>query len=153
MHRLMLALLVMGCASNEYTEGSLRLRWQPPPGVKLESEATEGGITTAHFSGGVDVRAVTASPPSTEGDLDKLKALLTTSAKMTVPGEVRMGRSGTIPAGPTVRWEMTSGSEKSLLYYVAGKERYVLISLTAPASSFDRRSDKMELSMASLKFQ
>lgn len=153
MYRLMLGLLIMGCSSNQYADGALALKWQLPPGVKLESEGTEGNITTARFSGGVEVRSVTAAPLPTEGDLDALRTALVAGSKMTVSGETRSGRSGTIPAGKTVRWEMGTEAERSLLYYVAGKDRYVLISLVAPSAVFSRRSDKLELSMSSLRLQ
>jgi hypothetical protein len=150
MKKFSLVLLFLSCMSNEYAGGALGMKWKPPPGVKLESEATDGNVTTATFSGGVEVRSVTGSVPAPNGDLDQLKAALLTGSKMAAPGEVRMGRQGTIPNGPVVRWEMTNGAQKSLLYYVPGKDRWVLIALTARAGDFDRRSDKLELSMASL---
>lgn len=127
------------------------MRWKPPQGVKLESEATEGTVTTAKFTGGVEVRAVEGAAPSTEGDLDALRVKVMEGSKITSPGEVVMGRSGSIPNGPTVRWEMRSGSDRSLLYYVPGNNRYVVITLTAPSAGFDRKSDKFELALASLK--
>src|SRR5687767_13548292 len=114
MVRVLLGLLVMGC-SNEYDEGALNIRWQPPPGVKLESEGTEGNVTTARFSGGVEVRSVATAPPSTGDDLDALKAGVVAGSKVKVDGDVRSGKAGTIPAGPTVRWEMSTASERSLL--------------------------------------
>ncbi len=153
MRYMLLGLLVLGCTSNEYTEGPLKLHWKPPSGVKLESETTEGAVTTAHFSGGVEVLSVAAPAPSVEGDLDALKATLMASSKLDLPGTVRVGRAGSIPAGPTVRWELESGSSHSLLYYLPTKDRYVLIALTAPAAAFDRKSDQMEMALSSLKLQ
>ena len=147
-----LLLVASACTSNAYTEGALNLTWKPPQGVALQAESTEGKVTTARFSGGVEVHSVAEAPPPVGTDLDGLKATLLANAKMEMPGEVKMGRSGTVPAGPSVRWEMAAGSDRSLLYFVGGTDRYVLISLNAPATSFSRKSDKLELSMASLKF-
>jgi hypothetical protein len=153
MKRLMLGMLVAGCASNEYSEGGLHLRWKPPDGVKLQAEATEGKVTTATFSGGVEVRSVAAPPLAAIGDLEALKASLLTGAGLKVPGEVRVSRTSSIPAGPTVRWEMAADANRSLLLYVPGKERYVVISLVAPAAVFARKSDKLELSLSTLQLQ
>lgn len=153
MNRLCLALLVMGCASNEYNEGALAMKWKPPPGVELQGESKEGNVTTAKFSGGVEVLSIAEAPPAIEGDLDKLKAALMSGSKLPVKGELRSGRAGTIPAGKTVRWEMFSGDDKSLIYYVPAKDRYVLLTLTAPASQFNKRSDKLEMSLGSLRLQ
>lgn len=154
MRRLFLMLLATAsCTSNEYSDGALSLKWKPPPGVELQGETKDGNVTTATFTGGVVVRSVIAAPPEINSDLDKLKTLLVSGGKLPVTGEVRSGRAGTIPAGPTVRWEMFSGDDRSLIYYVPGKDRYVLLTMTSPASQFNKRSDKMELSMGSLKLQ
>src|SRR5205823_4008200 len=113
----------------------------------------EGAVTTAKFSGGVEVRSVAAAGPSTTGDLDQLKTALIAGSKMVVPGEVRMGRAGSIPNGPAVRWEMQDSANRSILYYVPGKTRYVMISLTAHGSDFDHKADKLELSMSTLHLE
>jgi hypothetical protein len=146
-------LVLLAACSNEYRDGALNLSWTPPQGVKLESETTEGPITTAHFSGGVEVRSIAGAPPAVTGDLDALKASLLATSKIAINGDVRTGRAGSIPAGPTVRWETQSGTERSLLYYVPGKDRYVVIGLTASAAAFDHKSDKLELSMSTLKLK
>ena len=152
MYRLLLALLVTSC-TNEYSDGALALKWKPPPGVSLESEATEGNITTARFSGGVEVRSVKEAPPAIGDDLTALKAALVNGGKLPATGDLRSGRAGTIPAGPTVRWEMYTNDDRSLIYYVPGKDRYVLLTMTAPSKDFNKRSDKMELSMGTLRLQ
>jgi hypothetical protein len=149
----LLGLLVLSCSSNSYTEGPLKLHWKPPSGVKLESESTEGSVTTAHFSGGVDVLSVAAAAPETTGDLDALRTGIVASSKIVLNGQVRSQRNGTIPAGQTARWELDTGAQRSILYYLPGKDRYVLIALTAPSAGFDHRSDKLELSLSSLALQ
>lgn len=154
MRRLFLVLLAAAsCTSNEYSEGALALRWKPPPGVELQGEVKAGDVTTATFSGGVVVRSVSGAPPQIDSDLDKLKEALVTGAHLALTGELRSGKAGSLPAGPTVRWEMFSGEERSLIYYVPGKDRYVVLTMTAPASQFNKRSDKLELSLGSLKLQ
>lgn len=154
MRRMLPALLLAaGCTSNVYSEGALKLKWTPPKGVKLETESVDGALTSAHFSGGVDVRSVAAPPPSTTGDLDALRTALLTASKLDVHGDVLVGRSGSIPNGPTVRWEMQSARDHTLLYYVPGKDRYVVISLVSPQAAFGGKSDKLELSMSSLRLE
>jgi hypothetical protein len=149
----LLGLLFLSCSSNTYADGPLKLHWKPPSGVKLESESTEGGVTTAHFSGGVDVLSIVGAAPDPTGDLDGLRARIIAGSKISLSGEVRSQRNGTIPAGPTARWELESGSQRSMLYYLPAKDRYVLIELTGPKGSFDHSSDKLELSLASLVLQ
>lgn len=153
MNRMLPVLLVLSSCSNEYSEGALALKWKPPPGVELQGETKDGNITTARFSGGIEVRSVAGAPPQIGEDLNALEAALVTGAKLALTGTIRSGKAGTIPAGQTVRWELYSGDDKSLIYYVPGKDRYVVLTLTAPSKDFNKRSDKLELSMGSLRLQ
>jgi hypothetical protein len=142
--------LFVACSSNEH-EQWLGIRWTPPSGVKPEKTATDGPVTVAKFSGGVEVRRVAAEALPTSGDLDALKAALLEASGARADGEVASAKAGTIPLGPVVRWETRSGDDRTLLYYVPAKTRYYVFTLTAAAASFEKRSQKLELSLSSLK--
>jgi hypothetical protein len=148
---LLLTLLGMGCSSNEYAGGPLGVRWKPPPGVKLMSETKEGNVAVAIFSGGVEVRMVPAPALPTSGDLDALRAELIKTSKLSVPQNVRSAKDGTLPFGPVVRWDLEGGDDRALVYYLPAKDRYLLFALTTSKAAFDKRSDKFELSLSSVK--
>ncbi len=152
MNRLLLGLLLCGC-TNEYSGGALSLQWSPPNGVKLESETKEGPLASAHFSNGVEIRSVAATPPPVSTDLDTLKQQLASASGLTTKGDVRVSRVGSISNGPTAYWELASADDRTLLYYVPGKDRYVVISLTASPGTFDRKSNQLVLSLSTLKLQ
>jgi len=152
MNRLLLGLLLAGC-SNEYAGGALGLRWKPPSGVSLESETTEGPLTSAHFSNGVEVRSVAAKPLPVSSDLEALRTALLTGSGLSAEGQVNVSRTGSIANGPTAYWELSSGSNRTLLYYVPGVDRYVMISLIASAGTFDRKSNQLVLSLSTLRLQ
>ncbi|MBK7864039.1 MAG: hypothetical protein IPJ65_36630 [Archangiaceae bacterium] len=148
---LLLATLAAACTSNEYEKGPLGVRWKPPQGVKLMSESQEGAVTVASFSGGVEVRRVPSPALPTSGDLDALKGQLLEASKMRVPANVRSAKEGTIPFGPVVRWDLEGGDDRTLLYYLPSKDAYLLFALTTSKAAFDRRADKLELSLSSVK--
>jgi hypothetical protein len=129
------------------------VRWKPPQGVKLMSETKEGNVAVAIFSGGVEVRMVPAPALPTSGDLDALKGQLLGAAKLNLPQNVRSAKDGTIPFGPVVRWDLEGGDDRALLYYLPAKEKYLLFSLTVSKAAFDKRADKFELSLSSVKLQ
>jgi len=144
-------LLAAACSSNEYKEGALGMKWKPPQGVQLEKEGKDGAVVAAHFTGGVDVYRVDAPALPTSGDLDALKTAILTASKGSADGEVKSAKDGTIPSGPVVRWETINRDEHSLLYYVPAKDHYFVLTLTTKQAAFDRRSEKFELSLSSLK--
>ncbi|MBL8957505.1 MAG: hypothetical protein JNK82_42420 [Myxococcaceae bacterium] len=150
---LFVALVLTGCSSNEYKDGALGVRWKPPQNVKLLSETKEGDVAVAIFSGGIEVRMVPAPALPTSGDHDALKAELLKASKLQVPSTVRSAKDGTIPFGPVVRWDLEFADDRALLYYLPAKDRYLLFSLTTAKSAFDKRGDKFELSLSSVKLQ
>lgn len=147
----LLALAAAGCSSNTYQGGALGVRWKPPPGVKLISETKEGPVAVAIFSGGVEVRMVPSPALPTSGDHDELKQQLLDASKLRLPANVRSAKDGTIPFGPVVRWDLEGGDDRALLYYLPAKDRFLLFSLTTSKAAFDKRSDKFELSLSSVK--
>ncbi|MBL8951674.1 MAG: hypothetical protein JNK82_12910 [Myxococcaceae bacterium] len=155
MKRIVLVLSLLSCTSNEYREGLLKLRWSPPAGVELQSEATEGAVTVARFSGGVEVRSVAEQAKAATGDLDALRTSLIAGGKLGELGEVKSARTSSIRTGPVVQWELQSASNRAQLYYVPGVGRYVLISLvgSGSGSDFNHRSDKLQLSLSTLSLR
>jgi hypothetical protein len=143
--------LAAACSSNEYKEGALGLKWKPPQGVKLDTEGKDGAVVTAHFSGGVNIYRVDAPALPTSGDLDALKTAILGASKARADGEVKSAKDGTIPSGPVVRWETVGHDEHTLLYYVPARDHYFVLTLTTKEQAFDRRSEKFELSLSSLK--
>ena len=55
------------------------------------------------------------------------------------------------PARPRVRFP--GGAGAAMLYYLPAKDTWLLISYSASRAVFDRRSDKFELSLSSVKLQ
>jgi len=153
MQRAWLFVLLAGCSSNEYKDGALGVRWKPPQGVKLMSETKEGNVAVAIFSGGVEVRMVPSPALPTSGDHDALKAQLLQASKLQVPSNVRSAKDGTIPFGPVVRWDLEYADDRALLYYLPAKDKYLLFSITTGKHAFDKRADKFELSLSSVKLQ
>jgi hypothetical protein len=150
---MMMALLLVGCTSHEYSAGPLGLHWKLPAGVHLESEQTEGPLTSARFSNGVEVRSVAAAPLPVSTDLEVLRQALLAATGLAPRGDVRVGRVGSIANGPVAYWELASSADRTMLYYVPGQERYVVISLVASAGTFDRKSNQLVLSLSTLKLQ
>jgi hypothetical protein len=154
MKRILMPLLLgLACSSSEYKEGPLGIRWKPPPGAKLLSESKDSDVVVASFSGGIDVRMVPQPALPTSGDLDELRTKLLAAAKMSVPAGVRSAKDGTIPFGPVVRWDLEQADDRALLYYLPAKDKYLLFLFSASRASFDKRSDKFELSLSSVKPQ
>ncbi len=153
MKRAFLFILFAGCSSNEYKDGALGVKWKPPQGVKLMSETKEGGVVVAIFSGGVEVRMVPSPALPTSGDKDELKAQLLSASKLNLPTNVRSAKDGTIPFGPVVRWDLEYADDRALLYYLPAKDKYLLFSITTGKNAFDKRADKFELSLSSVKLQ
>jgi hypothetical protein len=146
-------LLAAGCSSYEYRDDDMGMRWKPPAGVKLDSQSKEGDVIVARFTGGVEVRRVNAPAPPMSDGLDVLKTTILTASKGRAEGKVKNAKDGTVPAGPVARWEITTHDDHTLLYYMAAKDHYFVMTLTAPEEGFYKRSDKFELSMSSLKLK
>jgi hypothetical protein len=146
-------LLAAGCSSYEYKDDEMGMRWKPPAGVKLDSAAKEGDVVVARFTGGVEVRRVNSPAVPMSDGLDALKTTILAASKSSAHGKVKNAKDGTVPAGPVARWELTTPDDHTLLYYMAAKDHYFVMTLTAPEDGFYKRSDKFELSMSSLKLK
>jgi hypothetical protein len=146
-------LLTAACSKYEFKDEEMGLRWRPPGGVTLESTTKEGDVIVARFTGGVEMRRVNAAPVSGADGLDALKTAILAASKSSAQGKVKNAKDGTVPAGPVARWELTTPSDHTLLYYMAATDHYFVMTLTAPEDGFYKRSDKFELSMSSLKLK
>jgi hypothetical protein len=146
-------LFAVGCSSYEYKDDEMGMRWKPPGGVTLESSTKEGDVVVARFTGGVEVRRVNSPAIPMSDGLDALKTAILSASKSSAQGKVKNAKDGTVPAGPVARWELTTPGDHTLLYYMAAKDHYFVMTLTAPEDGFYKRSDKFELSMSSLKLK
>lgn len=152
-HISLFALLLVACSSNEYAQGPLGVKWKPPQGVKLMSESKDGDVDVARFSGGVEVRRVPSPALPTSGDSDELRAALVAASKISLPANARSAKGGTLPFGPVMRWDLEGGDDRALVYYLPAKDHWLLFALTTSKAAFDKRSDKFELSLSSVKPQ
>lgn len=134
----------LGCSST-YESAEMKIRYQPPRGVKLVEEQP-GPPRVARFTSGIEMRSVEAAPP--EIDEDQLDALL--SRLGAADGIVQSARVGTLRQHKTVRWAMRKGDKRSIIYFVPAGKRYLLLTLTAPASRFAALETRFERSLASL---
>lgn len=110
-------------------------------------------MTAATFSGGVEVHRIDAPALPTSGDLEELKTQLLAASKATAEGATQSARVGSIPAGPVARWETLRGDDRTLLYYLPAKDHYVVMTLTTSQRAFDRRANRFELSLSTLRLQ
>lgn len=153
--RLLLAtlalLLAAGCSKKVY-EGH-GIKWEPPRGVALQHELSEGHGATLEFSGGVQVSVLDAKEhglPTVfgEDDLDELvDAVAPQSSK------IISKRVGEVPAGKVARFVWAQGSDKTCLYYLVNGEKAVMLALTAPSSSFGTAESQFDLSLAKLQLE
>jgi hypothetical protein len=149
---LLVAVAAAACSSNEYREGPLGIRYKPPPYAKLISESKDGDVAVASFSGGIDIRRVPQPALPIAGD-DQLLQKVLAASRMSAPSQMRSAKDGTLPFGPVMRWDLEQGDDRALIYYLPAKDHYLLIQFSASKAQFDKRSDKFELSLSSVKPQ
>ncbi len=133
---------VLGC-SGDFTSKALGVKYEPPKGMGLRAE--EPGV--ARFEGGLELRSVQGTPPPVEAAPDVVLG----AAGLPLPGRVVQASKGTLPAGPVARYEFTHAGARTLVYFVPGKERFVLVTFTAPERDYGALSSKVELSLSTLK--
>lgn len=138
----MVLLGVLGC-SRDFTSQALGVKYEPPKGMSLSAE--EAGV--ARFGGGLELRSVKGTPPS----LDAGPEAVLGAAGLTVPGRVVQASKGTLPAGPVARYEFTHDGARTLAYFVPGKERFVLVTFSAPERDYGAVSSRVELSLSTLR--
>jgi hypothetical protein len=141
------ALLALGLGCNgAYESAEMKLRYQPPHGVKLVEEQP-GPPRVARFSSGFEIRSVDAAPPAI--DPDKLDDLLPqVSPGMT--GSLISSRAGELAAGKVVRFTLKDADKRSLIYFLPLSKRYVVLTLTAPENRYAELETQLELSLSSL---
>lgn len=147
-----LVLAASGC-SRKVDSATVGFTLEPPAGMKLERE-DPGPPPAAFFAEGLTVRSLHTALPSPEAT--DLKALLATALKqagVAAPTNVTSSKSGTLPAGPVARYEWADATSRTLAYVVVGKDRALLLTLTAPKPDFRIRENQLERALATLQFR
>jgi hypothetical protein len=145
------AMLALSCAKKEY-EGH-GIKWEPPRGVALQKEIAEGAGVNLEFSGGVLVAVLDAKEhglPDAIGE-DGLDDLADNVAPQ--GAKVISKRVGEVPAGKVARFVWAQGSDKTCLYYLVHRDQAVMLTLTAPSSSFGTQESQFDLSLAKLQLE
>lgn len=141
-----------GCSSG-YQSSALQLKYEPAPGFSLEGE-DPGPPARARFTHGLQILSLAGPPkPLDEGHLTALLGDLRNAASLGDLGELRNSRVGTIGAGPVARFETRHAGEESLLYVVPRKQRTLLVLLTADASEYSTRANRIEQSLSTFQPQ
>ncbi len=144
--------LVAACG-NSYQSASLKVRYQPPRGVTLVEELP-GPPAVARFSSGLEIRSVAEALPAVDdGRLEALYSGVARAAGLSGRGAILSARSGRIPAGPVVRFAVQEEGSRSLVYFLAGNGRYLVVSLTPPKARAAALETDFERSLASLRLQ
>lgn len=141
------------CACNSGTYEGHGLTWKLPRGVHFEAEAPPAGANaTLSFSGGVKVRVYEFSEHA-DFPREAADTHLEDIRTRVMPGAVRpiSSRTGSLPAGKVARFVWTEGGNRTLAYYLPGPSFVVVLSLTAPESSFSGLEDHFDMSLGSVK--
>jgi hypothetical protein len=142
---LLALLLAVGC-SRPVSSQALGLEYEPPSGVTFTSEEA-GPPAVARFEGGLELRSVPGTPPA----LNAAPEAVLGAAGVSVPGKVVNSAQGTLTAGPVGRYEFQQGEVWTLVYFLPRPDRFVLVTFTAPAQDYGKRSARVERSLSTLK--
>jgi hypothetical protein len=142
---LLALLLVAGC-SRPVSSQALGLEYEPPSGVKFDSEEA-GPPAVARFQGGLELRSVPGTPPP----LEATPEVVLGAAGVPVPGRVVTTSQGTLSAGAVARYEFQQGETRTFVYFLPRPDRFVLITFTAPERDYGPRSSRVERSLSTLK--
>ncbi|AKQ68553.1 hypothetical protein A176_005465 [Myxococcus hansupus] len=123
------------------------MQYAPPPGMGFRSEEA-GPPARALFEGGLELRSVRGVPPA----LDAGAEVVLAAAGLQPPGSLLQGSEGTLPAGPVARYEFSrADGVRTLVYFVPGKDDFVLVVFAAPERDYGALSSRVELSLSSLR--
>ena len=148
-----LLLALLSACSSKFESDALGLSWQPPSGVKLESEQA-GPPATARFEPGVELRMVKGVLPElTEENLRRAFTDAFIAAGMPAPAKLESFKLGTIPAGTVARYTLADGGERALVYVLPLGERFLVMQLRAPESVYSRRETGFERALATLRIR
>ncbi|MHB8879341.1 MAG: hypothetical protein ACYC8T_37070 [Myxococcaceae bacterium] len=147
---LALCLALAGC-SNTFESALLKVKYEPPRGVKLSGEET-GPPAVARFTQGIELRSVPAAPPTVdEAHLEALLEEVRAASKLSAPGRMVSARTGTLSIGPVVRFEVKDRDSRSLVYFIPLEGRYLVASVTAPESRYGMLETQVERSLSTLE--
>src|SRR5688500_9210245 len=119
--------VVVSC-SNTYDSALLRLKYEPPAGVKLVEELP-GPPAMARFNNGLEIRSVVDELPEADDHALEtwLPAALELAGLPALSAPPTSARAGSIPLGPVARYEVKSSGRRSLIYVVPQGERFLLL--------------------------
>jgi hypothetical protein len=149
---LLAAAFLMSACADEFSSDGLKVAFHPPHGATLVGEAP-GRAGFATFSNGLEVHSVDKAPPPSEGaTLDALLRRVSTEARVTLADEVLTTRASGGQPGPSVRWVLGDGEVRTIVFYVAARDRYLLFvqrvgegQYQEAAEEFDRTVDSLRL--------
>lgn len=145
--------LALTACSSKVESDAVGFTIEPPARMKLQREEA-GETPTAVFAEGLAIRSLQGALPSPEStDLKALLARVKEQAHLELPENVTSMKSGTLPAGPVARYELADATSRTLLYVVTGKERALVLSLTAPKDEYSERQNQLERALATLRFR
>lgn len=144
------ALAFVACA-DEYHSTTLQLQIQPPRGSSIVEEV-EGPPRLARFTNGLEIYSVQHQPMSIDsGRLADLLDLATVGAGVAVAGDIVTSRSGDRNTGPAAQWVLRERDTRTIIYYLMGNGRYVLVVQRCPESQFADTAIQLELAMGSIR--
>ena len=144
--------LLAACAG-PYESAALKLQYEPPRGTTLVEEQA-GPPAVARFTSGLEIRSVPETAPAIEeGNLEALYAQIANKAGLPARGVLATARPGRIPAGPVVRFSLKERGSRSLVYFLAAGERFLVLSLTSPEARAAAQETGFERSLASLRLR
>ncbi|WP_426749519.1 hypothetical protein [Myxococcus sp. Y35] len=139
---------VVGC-SRGFSSQELGVQYEPPSGMGLRS-VEAGPPARALFEGGLELRSVQGVPPALGAGPEAVLG----AAGMPVPGKLLQDSEGTLPTGPVARYEFAqAGGARTLVYFVPGKARFVLVVFSAPERDYGARSARVERSLSTLRVE
>lgn len=144
------ALAFVACA-DEYHSTTMQLQLQPPRGSALVEER-DGPPRLARFSNGLEIYSVQKQPMTIDsGRLDQLLEQAAEGAGVGVAGDIVTSRSGDRQTGPAAQWVLRERDTRTIVYYLMGNGRYVLVVQRCPEAQFADAAIQLELAVGSIR--
>ncbi|GHG69875.1 hypothetical protein [Comamonas sp. JC664] len=137
---------LVGC-SRGFSSRELGVQYEPPSGMGFRS-VEAGPPARALFEGGLELRSVRGVPPEVAAGAEAVLA----AAGLSLPGTLLQDSEGTLPAGPVARYEFSQANgARTLVYFVPGKDDFVLVLFSAPERDYGALSARVERSLSTLR--
>jgi hypothetical protein len=146
----LLALALAGCPSG-YDSEKLGLKYEPPNGFKFVREEV-GPPAYADFGSGLRLYSLEVQTAALDANasLDVFADIVRKAAKLTAPAEVITSRTGSLPIGQVVRYELKTADGRELLYLIPVGQRTVLLTFDASEDRYGPLEARVESSLTSL---